>query len=101
METRNPKFRVLIVGGSVTGLTLAHCLAKNGIEFTLLEAGKEIAPQVGASIGIFPNGGRILDQLGIFDDIMQQVEPLKKASLWSGDKKLILQSDSPQVLHKR
>jgi 2-polyprenyl-6-methoxyphenol hydroxylase-like FAD-dependent oxidoreductase len=101
METQSPKFRVLIVGGSVAGLTLAHCLTKYGIEFTLLEANKDIAPQVGASIGIMPNGARILDQIGVFDDIMREVEPLKESCFWSGDKKLILQADWPQTLHER
>lgn len=67
-NTQQPQFRVLIVGGSVAGLTLAHCLERANIEYLILEKGDDIAPQVGASIGIMPNGGRILEQLGLFGE---------------------------------
>jgi 2-polyprenyl-6-methoxyphenol hydroxylase-like FAD-dependent oxidoreductase len=56
------RLKVIIVGGSVAGLTLAHCLHHSSIDFVLLEARKEIAPQVGASIVVLPNGARVLDQ---------------------------------------
>lgn len=62
-------FTVIIVGGSVAGLTLANILERIGIEYILLEAYPEIAPQVGASIGLAPNGLRILDQIGCYDAI--------------------------------
>ncbi|KAF2137762.1 uncharacterized protein K452DRAFT_329104 [Aplosporella prunicola CBS 121167] len=71
MEDKN--FRVAIVGGSIAGLTLALALEKHGIDFVVLEAYPEIASQVGASIAVLPNGFRILDQLGCFEDIMERV----------------------------
>lgn len=61
--------QVLIVGGSIAGLALANSLERTGIDYVLLEQWHEIAPDVGASIGIFPNGFRILDQLGCHDAI--------------------------------
>jgi 2-polyprenyl-6-methoxyphenol hydroxylase-like FAD-dependent oxidoreductase len=67
-------FKVLIVGGSITGLSLALMLQRNGIDFVILEAYPEIAPQVGASIGLLPNGFRILDQLGCYEDILKVAE---------------------------
>lgn len=63
------KIQVLIVGGSVAGLTLANILEAYEIDFMVLEKYPDIAPQVGASIGILPHGARILDQLGIFTQI--------------------------------
>ena len=87
--------RVIIVGGSVAGLTLAHCLRHSNIDFVVLEARGEIAPQVGASIVILPNGARILDQLGIFDDIFAMVEPLQNGLTWTGDGKLVVNSNAP------
>ncbi|PYI01328.1 hypothetical protein BO78DRAFT_291535, partial [Aspergillus sclerotiicarbonarius CBS 121057] len=56
--------RVLMPGGSIASLTLAHCLIKSNIEFVALEARGDIAPQEGASIGILRNGSHILGQLG-------------------------------------
>lgn len=61
--------KVLIAGGSVAGLTLANIFEQIGIDFLVLEKYGEIAPDLGASIAIFPNGFRILDQLGCYDDI--------------------------------
>ncbi|KAJ4351109.1 uncharacterized protein N0V89_006448 [Didymosphaeria variabile] len=66
--------RVLIAGGSIAGLTLANILEQIGIDFLVLEKYKAIAPDVGASIGIFPNGFRILDQLGCHDTIKALVD---------------------------
>ncbi|KAK6218233.1 hypothetical protein LQW54_002759 [Pestalotiopsis sp. IQ-011] len=57
-------FRVVIVGGSVSGLTLAKVLEKFDIDHVVLEAHATIAPQLGASIGLVPSGLQSLDQLG-------------------------------------
>ncbi|KLJ12311.1 hypothetical protein EMPG_12625 [Blastomyces silverae] len=72
MESKKP-FRVLIVGGGISGLSLANMLQQNCIDFLLLEAYPDIAPQVGASIGFQPHGLRILDQLGVYQDLRRQV----------------------------
>lgn len=69
-------FKVIIAGGSVAGLSLANMLQKNGIDYLVLEAYPEIAPQVGASIGLIPHGLRVLDQLGVYEDIRKLVHPL-------------------------
>lgn len=71
-------FRVVIIGGSVAGLVLGNMLQLNGIDFIILEAYPKIAPQVGASIGLLPNGNRILDQLGLFDTILGLAPPVEK-----------------------
>lgn len=59
------------MGGGIAGLTLAVMLDKVGIDYILLEAHDNIAPQIGASIGLFPNGLRILDQIGCYDKILE------------------------------
>ncbi|KAF7906736.1 hypothetical protein EAF00_001015 [Botryotinia globosa] len=71
-------FRVVIIGGSVAGLVLGNMLQLNGIDFIILEAYPAIAPQVGASIGLLPNGNRILDQLGLFDKILGLAPPVEQ-----------------------
>ncbi|KAL4971621.1 FAD/NAD(P)-binding domain-containing protein [Aspergillus desertorum] len=95
-----PTFRVIIVGGSVAGLTLAHCLERAGIDYVILEKASEIAPQVGASIGVLPNGARILDQLGIYGDIEKQIEPLETATISYPDG-FRFSSSYPQIIHER
>lgn len=72
-------FKVIIVGGSIAGLSLALMLERNGIDYLVLEGYPNIAPQVGASIGLLPNGLRILDQLGCCDKAIEMAEyPVKK-----------------------
>ncbi|KAJ3938327.1 uncharacterized protein N0V96_011572 [Colletotrichum fioriniae] len=67
-------FKIVIVGGSVAGLALANMLEKFNIGYVVLEAYPEIAPQVGASIGLLPNGLRILDQLGCYEAYRAKAE---------------------------
>ncbi|KAF7180409.1 hypothetical protein CNMCM7691_009577 [Aspergillus felis] len=71
----DPTFKIIIVGGSIAGLTLAHCLHKADIACIVLEKRPEIAPQEGASVAILPNGGRILDQLGLYDAVEKLIKP--------------------------
>nr|A0A097ZPF7.1 RecName: Full=FAD-dependent monooxygenase andE; AltName: Full=Anditomin synthesis protein E [Aspergillus stellatus]BAP81859.1 AndE [Aspergillus stellatus] len=68
--------KVVIVGGSIAGLTLAHCLHRANIDHVVLEKRAEIAPQEGASIGIWPNGARMLEQLGLYGELEKLTEPL-------------------------
>jgi FAD dependent monooxygenase len=42
--------RVVIVGGDVAGLALAHCLERIGIDYVVLERREEIATQVGLQL---------------------------------------------------
>ncbi|KAE8316447.1 hypothetical protein BDV41DRAFT_585429 [Aspergillus transmontanensis] len=80
----NPhRFRVVIVGGSIAGLTLAHALAAKSIDFVVLEAREEIAPNVGASIGFTGNAHRILDQLGIWDELAELATPIMHNYAWN------------------
>lgn len=62
----------------MAGLVLGNMLQLNGIDFIILEAYPAIAPQVGASIGLLPNGNRILDQLGLFDTILGLAPPVER-----------------------
>ncbi|KAL4810830.1 FAD/NAD(P)-binding domain-containing protein [Aspergillus unguis] len=72
-----PPFKVIIIGGSIAGLTLAHCLARAQISHIVLEKRAEKAPQEGASIGLWPTGAQILDQLGLWAAVSESTEPLK------------------------
>ncbi|RAH42263.1 FAD-dependent oxidoreductase [Aspergillus brunneoviolaceus CBS 621.78] len=100
MPATQPPFKVIIVGGSVAGLTLAHCLQHANIEHIVLEKGSDIAPQLGASVGIMPNGGRILAQLNLFDAIEQFIEPTHKAHITYPDG-FNFANVYPKILHER
>jgi len=65
----NPHFRVIIVGGGPIGLTTALALSKAGIDFTVLEQRKTFGPNLGASIGFWPHGMRVLGQLGVLEKL--------------------------------
>lgn len=69
MMAGDSDFRVVIAGASIAGLSLALALERAGVDFVVLEAHPCVAPQVGASIAVLPNGARVLDQLGCYADV--------------------------------
>ncbi|RAH75689.1 FAD-dependent oxidoreductase [Aspergillus aculeatinus CBS 121060] len=69
-------FKVLIAGGSLVGLTLAISLEHAGIDYELFEKG-DFAPQMGASIGFYPQSNQLMDQLGVWAEIEKGVIPLR------------------------
>ncbi|KAK1707959.1 hypothetical protein CaCOL14_003500 [Colletotrichum acutatum] len=78
MAVPDEKHQVIIVGGGITGLTMALMLQNLGVDYVLLEGYGTVTPNVGASIGLFPNGLRILDQLGCYDDILARGQPVEE-----------------------
>ncbi|KKA22709.1 Monooxygenase [Rasamsonia emersonii CBS 393.64] len=71
---------VAIIGGGVAGLTLANALEQAGIAYILWEGHDQIAPPAGASLGLMPNGLRILDQLGVVDEVEKQIYTERKVT---------------------
>ncbi len=104
METKGKRngLRVIIVGGSVSGLTLANALERAGIDFVVLEKQNDITVQNGASIIVFPNGMVSLDQLGIYKDIQKVTLPLTEHNSRSGQNaRLIRHFDGFRLMRKR
>ena len=94
--------RTIIVGGSITGLTLANALQHAGVDFLVLESRSEIAPQVGASLGLAPNGSRILDQLSCYEEIEKLAELVQSVGFHAANgNDLCPRSDSFQLFHAR
>lgn len=87
MPTKDLK--VVIVGGSIAGLLLANALARQGIDFIVLEGRSEVAPCDGAGLCILSSGARILDQLGIFEDIKAYGGPISVQRIWRDDGQLL------------
>ncbi|KAJ5952967.1 uncharacterized protein N7479_011380 [Penicillium vulpinum] len=95
-----PKFKVIIVGGSIAGLTLAHSLSQANIDHLILEKRSEIAPQEGAFIGVWPNGAQILDQLGLYHSLEDLTAPLSQMHLSFPDG-FSFSSFLPKTVHQR
>ena len=100
--SQNGNFRVIIAGGGLAGLTLANALQHTGIDYLLLESRSNIAPQIGGSIGLAPNGSRILDQLSCYEEVEKLTEPIESMGnhAANGDD-LLPRSDGFQLLHAR
>ena len=62
--------KATIIGGGIGGLSTAIALQKQGIDFELFEAAKELKP-AGAGIILSPNALYIFDQLGILNDLQK------------------------------
>ncbi|GAB2850659.1 FAD-dependent monooxygenase [Microbacterium insulae] len=60
--------QVVVVGGGIGGLGTALALANSGLQVQVLERAAEFS-EVGAGIQIGPNAVRVLDRLGVMDDI--------------------------------
>lgn len=66
--TKKPPFRAIIVGGGPVGLGMAHALNHAGIDWVILERDTQIPSPSGASVALWPQSVRILDQLGLLDE---------------------------------
>lgn len=79
------KTQVIIVGGGISGLSLALMLEQLGISYLLLEAYSSLTKPVGALIALNPNGLRIMDQLGVLPDINAIATPLLRHVVIDGE----------------
>jgi 2-polyprenyl-6-methoxyphenol hydroxylase-like FAD-dependent oxidoreductase len=61
--------RVIIAGGGIGGLTLAHGLARSGAEVRVIEAARR-QDRLGTGITLLENALRALDRIGLADPIV-------------------------------
>jgi FAD dependent monooxygenase len=85
-------FRVIIAGGGIAGLAFSLVFQKMGIDHVLLEKG-EIAPPWGASISMWAQGSRILQQLDCLDALRKTCLPLKKMVMRAKDGKAFAEAN--------
>ncbi|KAI1842805.1 hypothetical protein JX265_002658 [Neoarthrinium moseri] len=75
MSDTESRFRVIVIGGGIAGLSASHMLQKAGIDHIVLERRSEVARLEGGSMFIYPHGSRILDQLGCLDTVQKGTVP--------------------------
>lgn len=92
MTQDSNQYQVAIAGGGIAGVTLALICEKLDIDYVLLEARDTIESDRGAGIGLQPNGLRILDQLGVLEEIEEATVPLTRWYSYDGNGELM--SDS-------
>jgi 2-polyprenyl-6-methoxyphenol hydroxylase-like FAD-dependent oxidoreductase len=64
--------RIIIVGAGPAGLILAHCLLKAGVDnIVLLERRESALERSGAGLVMWSHNMRIMDQLGLLDDLVK------------------------------
>ena len=59
---------IVIAGAGIGGLTASLCLARLGLDVTVIEQSEKIS-EIGAGIQISPNGNRVLSALGLSDEL--------------------------------
>ena len=95
---------IAIIGAGISGLALACILKKAHIPVVVFEKSKEVS-DYGAGISLSPNGISVLKKLNILHDVISVSANPKKASFFSGNKKINtfdvdIVTTSRQVLYK-
>ncbi|KAH7308985.1 hypothetical protein B0I35DRAFT_515346 [Stachybotrys elegans] len=85
-------FKVIIIGGGIAGLSLAVMLEAYGFDYDLIEKHADVAPKLGAGVGITPNGARILDQIGVWQEMLQHASPVDLAASLSPEGQTVVAS---------
>jgi salicylate hydroxylase len=65
---KNVALRAVVVGGGIGGIAAAVALAQAGIEVQVHEQAQQLA-EVGAGVSLAPNGLRMLERLGVGEEI--------------------------------
>ncbi len=77
-----PEMRVLIVGGGISGLTLAGLLQQRGFKPTLIERIPEYG-DVGYIIVLWPSGSRVLKGLGLYKRLLEVGLTFSTYNVWN------------------
>jgi 2-polyprenyl-6-methoxyphenol hydroxylase-like FAD-dependent oxidoreductase len=70
--------QVAIVGGGIGGLAAALALESVGVEVGVYEQAAHLG-EVGAGVGLQPNSMRVLQRLGVAEEVARQAAPIDEA----------------------
>ena len=91
--------KINILGGGIAGLASAIFLSRQGHEVTIVERNDYIN-ELGAGIQITPNALRVLDALGIRNDLVNLAEQSTSLSIRRAENSALLQKVSMHRLVK-
>ncbi len=80
--------KILIVGGGIGGLALAGFLRETGIDYVIIDKKKDWN-QEGFSLGMWSNGRRMLQKLGLSDNFDKVGRTMHEIEIKNGKGKLI------------
>lgn len=83
--------QIAIIGGGISGLTLAICLKKSGYTCYIYEKNAEFR-EVGAAISVFPNALTVYQEFGILNDILGAAGEVQDVFLKTPSGKILSQS---------
>ena len=84
--------KVLVVGAGIAGLSVARLLAKQDVDFTIIEKSPS-ASTLGAGIALPFNALRALKEIGVVDAVMQHAHQVKQIRYTTSKGKLLGQAD--------
>ncbi|KAM7222986.1 hypothetical protein V8F06_001542 [Rhypophila decipiens] len=93
MSSDASTFKAIIVGGGPVGLITAHCFAKAGIDYEILEKRPDSGLNTGTSSALWPQTVRVFDQLDILDAVYKIQYPTKHKVNLCGDGMILNEND--------
>lgn len=88
--------RIIIVGGGIGGLTVALALRQAGFGTEVFEQAPELL-DVGAAIAVWPNAMRVLQRLGVGDEVSQHGGRLERARWLDRDGRVLNHFPFPET----
>lgn len=84
MQNQNDQ-RILISGAGLAGMTTALAFADRGFSILMMEKAPALS-EVGAGLQLAPNATRLLERLGVMDDLLPQAVSPQALYLMDGVK---------------
>ena len=98
MKKSKNTYDVIIVGGGLSGLSLACLLGKQGIKTACIDqADPKAQMQDMRTTAISYGSSKILDRAGIWQSMLKQANPIEDIQILDGDSPLLLQFLSGEV----
>ncbi|KAL4877585.1 hypothetical protein BJY04DRAFT_221957 [Aspergillus karnatakaensis] len=95
-------FRIIIIGGGPVGLYLAHALTRANIDYIVLERRPSVVSAYGSIICLWPQTLRLIDQIGLLEEVRQLATPFKaKKRVHGATGTVLAESWYPSFMERR